>query len=270
MARPLAPGATHAHDMSLRPMPVLFIGQGAPANAIEHNAWSDAWRLLGAALPRPRAILCVSPYWQVDGVRITGAAAPPTLAPDGAAPALPAVRYPARGDPLLARRVAGLLGTEATIDHQRGLDVGAWGVLLPMFPDADIPVVQLGLDPARDGHWHYHLAQRLQPLRDEGVLLLCSGNIVHNPAASASQAAGAADWAPRFRDLVDRLMQAGDYAALMRWPSLPDAARAAPDPARFLPLLYALANGRAGDKVTVFNDDVAGGVSMTCLLIDVA
>lgn len=254
-----------------RTMPVLFIGHGSPMNAIEHNAWSDAWRLIGAALPRPRAILCVSAHWETEGPQLTGSASPPTIHDFYGFPqALFDARYPAPGDPALAARVAELLGSEAGIDPERGLDHGAWSVLLPMFPDADIPVVQLGIDTRRDGAWHYALARRLAPLRDEGVLILCSGNIVHNLRLFDFRADTGADWALRFRDMVNGLMREGDHRQLMDWPSLPDAARAIPTPEHYIPLLYALAIGRAGDAVTVFNDEVRGSLSMTSLLIDVA
>jgi 4,5-DOPA dioxygenase extradiol len=137
-----------------------------------------------------------------------------------------------------------------------------------MFPAADIPVLQLGLDTGRGGAGHYALARRLGPLREDGVLLLCSGNIVHNLHYFDPRATEGLPWALRFRDLVERLMRQGDHAALMRFHALPDARLAAPSPEHFLPLLYALANGRQGDAVTVFCDEVIGGIAMTSLLID--
>lgn len=250
-------------------MPVLFIGHGSPMNTIEQNTWSNAWRILGAALPRPRAILCVSAHWETQGPALTGTAAPETIHDFYGFPqALFDVRYPAPGDPALAREIASLLGDEATVDPVRGLDHGAWSVLLPMFPNADVPVLQLGLDTARDGAWHYALARRLAPLRDAGVLILGSGNIVHNLRLHDMRATAAHAWATRFRDTVEARMREGDHAALADWPSLPDARNAVPTPEHYLPLLYALANGRDGDKVTVFNDDVRGAIAMTSLLID--
>jgi 4,5-DOPA dioxygenase extradiol len=257
--------------MTARTMPVLFVGHGSPMNTIEHNAWSDAWRLVGAALPRPRAILCVSAHWETVGPQVTGSASPATIHDFYGFPqALFDVRYPAPGDPALARRVVELLGADAGIDPERGLDHGVWSVLVPMFPEADIPVVQLGIDIRRDGAWHYAVARNLGALRDEGVLILCSGNIVHNLRLFDPRAPTAAAWALRFRDLVNALLRDGDHRALMDWPSLSDAQQAIPTPEHYIPLLYALANGRAGDKVTVFNDDVTSTLSMTSLLIDVA
>ena len=257
--------------MTAGTMPVLFIGHGSPMNAIEDNAWSNAWRLVGAALPRPRAVLCVSAHWESDGPRVTGAERPATLHDFRGFPqALFDARYPAPGSPVLATRVRELLGDEADIDPERGLDHGAWSVLLPMFPQADVPVVQLALDTRRDGAWHYALARRLGPLRDEGVLILASGNIVHNLGLFDSRATNATAWALRFRDRVDALIRDGDHLALADWPSLPDAQLAIPTPEHYLPLLYALANGRPGEQVTVFNDEVVGTLSMTSLLIDAA
>ncbi len=250
-------------------MPVLFVGHGSPMNAIERNAWSDAWRIVGAALPRPRAVLCVSAHWETQGPAVTGSAAPETIHDfHGFPQALFDVRYPAPGDPALAREVASLVGEGATVDPDRGLDHGAWSVLLPMFPNADVPVVQLGIDTAEPGAWHYALARRLNPLRDEGVLILASGNIVHNLRLHDMRATAAHAWALRFRDAAESLMRDGRHDALMDWPALPDARNAVPTPEHFIPLLYALANGREGDKVTVFNDDVRGAISMTSLLID--
>ena len=255
--------------MTGRTMPVLFIGHGSPMNTIEINPWSDAWRVLGAALPRPRAVLCVSAHWETEGPQVTGSAAPGTIHDfHGFPQALFDVRYPAPGDPALARRVADLVGEGATVDHERGLDHGAWSVLVPMFPHADIPVLQLGMDTRREGAWHYALAQRLNALRDEGVLILCSGNIVHNLRLHDMRATAAHAWAVRFHDTVAGLIRDGRHRALIDFPGLPDARNAVPTPEHYLPLLYALANGRRGDQVTVFNDDVRGAISMTSLMID--
>lgn len=257
--------------MTSRTMPVLFIGHGSPMNTIENNAWSDAWRLVGAALPRPEAVLCISSHWQTHGPRLTGHPNPPTLHDFGGFPqALFDVRYPAPGSPALAERVAGMLGEGAQVDPERGLDHGAWGVLLPMFPDADVPVVQLGIDTRRGGAWHYALARKLATLRDQNVLIVASGNIVHNLALFDPRDPVPLPWAERFRAQVDRLIRDGRHDALMDWPSIPDAKLAVPTPEHFLPLLYVLAVGRNGDKVTVFNDTVTSAISMTSLLIDVA
>lgn len=253
---------------------VLFLGHGSPMNAIEDNAWSRAWRALGERLPRPRAILCVSAHWETPGAWLTGSAAPPTIHDFGGfPPALHRVQWPAPGDPALATRVVELLGDDvaARIDPQRGLDHGAWGVLMPMYPQADVPVVQLGIDSRRPGAWHVALARRLAPLRDEGVMLVASGDIVHNLRLFDWRDPSPLPWALRFRDRVNALVRDGDLAALADWPALGDDARqSVPTPEHYLPLLYALALAREGDRLTFFNDNVVGSLSMTSLLIESA
>lgn len=251
--------------------PVLFLGHGSPMNAIEDNAWSLAWRALGERLPRPRAILCVSAHWETPGPWLTGSEAPDTIHDFGGFPqALFDVRYPAPGDPALAQRVVALLGEDvgARIDPDRGLDHGAWGVLRPMYPGADIPIVQLGIDTRRPGAWHAGLARRLAPLRDEGVLVVASGDIVHNLRLFRWHDPAPLPWALRFRDRVNALIRAGDLAALADWPALGEDARLSiPTPEHYIPLLYALALARDGDALHFFNDDVIGSLSMTSLLI---
>jgi 4,5-DOPA dioxygenase extradiol len=252
-------------------MPALFIGHGSPMNAIEDNPWSRAWQALAARLPRPRAILCVSAHWETPGPWLTGSAAPPTIHDFGGFPqALFDVRYPAPGDPALAQRVVELLGEAsfARIHPDRGLDHGAWGVMRPMYPDADIPVVQLGLDSRRPGPWHIALAQRLVPLRDEGVLIVASGDIVHNLELFDWRDPAPLPWALRFRDRANALIREGDLAALADWPALGEDARLSiPTPEHYLPLLYAVALARDGDDLEFFNDDVISSLSMTSLLI---
>ena len=252
-------------------MPVLFLGHGSPMNAIEDNAWSRAWRALGGRLSRPRAILCVSAHWETPGPWLTGSVQPPTIHDFGGFPqALFDVRYPAPGDPALAERVVELLGEDAfaRVHPDRGLDHGAWGVLRPMYPDADVPIVQLGIDSRRPGGWHVALAQRLAPLRDEGVLVVASGDIVHNLRLFDWHDQTPLPWALRFRDRVNALILDGDFAALADWPALgEDAQLSIPTPEHYLPLLYALALARDGDALEFFNDDVIGSLSMTSLMI---
>jgi 4,5-DOPA dioxygenase extradiol len=252
-------------------MPILFLGHGSPMNAIEDNTWSRAWRALAARLPRPRAILCVSAHWETPGPWLTGNAAPPTVHDFGGFPqALFDVRYPAPGDPALAQRVVELLGEDfsARIDPGRGLDHGVWSVLLPMYPDADIPVVQLGIDSRRPGAWHVALAQRLAPLRDDDVLVVGSGDIVHNLRKVDVRNPQPAPWALRFRDRVNGLIREGNLPALADWTALgEDALLSVPTPEHYLPLLYVLALARDGDALELFNDDVMSSISMTSLLI---
>ncbi len=261
------------HSAPAHASPVLFLGHGSPMNAIDDNGWSRAWRALGKRLPRPRAILCVSAHWETHGPWVTGNAAPPTIHDFGGFPrALFDAQYPAPGDPALAKRVVDLLGdARAHIDPERGLDHGAWGVLKPMYPDADIPVVQLGIDSRRPGAWHVALAQRLAPLRDEGVLVVASGDIVHNLRLFDFRDPTPLPWASRFRDRVNALILEGDLPALADWPVLgDDAALSVPTPEHYLPLLYALALARDGDALEFFNDDVIGSLSMTSLIIGTA
>lgn len=261
------------HRAPAHTLPVLFLGHGSPMNAIEDNVWSQAWRALGARLPRPRAILCVSAHWETHGPWVTGHAAPSTIHDFGGFPrALFDAQYPAPGDPALAQRVVDLLGdAQARIDPERGLDHGVWGVLKPMYPEADIPVVQLGIDSRRPGAWHVALAQRLAPLREEGVLVVASGDIVHNLRLFDFRAAAPLPWALRFRDRVNALIRDGNLSALADWPALgDDAALSIPTPEHYLPLLYALALARDGDALEFFNDDVIGSLSMTSLIIGTA
>ncbi len=252
------------------PMPVLFLGHGSPMNALDSNAWSDTWRDLGKRLPPPRAILCISAHWETRGVYVSATPTPETIHDFYGFPkALFDVRYPAPGDPALARRIAAL-GEDLPIrpDPGRGLDHGSWSVLRVMYPQADIPVLQLSLDTRQAGPWHYALAQRLAPLRDEGVLVVASGDIVHNLGLFRFHAQAAPDWALRFRDEVNRRIRAGDHAALADWQALgADAALAIPTPEHYLPLLYALALQRDDDDLVFFNDDVVSALSMTSLLI---
>lgn len=253
-------------------MPVLFVGHGSPMNAIEDNAWRRAWQRLGATLPRPRAVLCVSAHWETPGVALTAAARPATIHDFGGFPReLFAVEYPAPGDPQLAQDIARRVGDERVpvhLDAQRGLDHGAWSVLCAMYPGADVPVLQLSLDTRQSGAWHYALAARLAFLRNEGVLVLGSGNVVHNLMAWRQHPHDSPDWAVRFRDRVNGLIAARDHVALQDWSALgPDAALAVPTPEHYLPLLYALALQREDEDAAIFNNDMYATIAMTSVLI---
>lgn len=260
-------------------MPVLFVGHGSPMNAIEDNTFSRAWRDLGRRLPRPRAILCISAHWETWGTLVTAMEAPRTIHDFGGFPAeLYNARYPAPGSPALAEEIRQLLGTERVgLDDEWGLDHGCWSVLLPMFPQADIPVVQLSLNAALSPQDHYALAQALAPLRQRGVLVVGSGNIVHNlrrvvlPSGSLRDfnCPFALDWALEARALFKSLIDQDRHAELADYPSLGPAAQlAVPTPEHYLPLLYALALKRPDDALTYFNDEAVGGsLTMTSLLI---
>ena len=250
--------------------PVLFIGHGSPMNAVEDNAWSRAWRDLGRRLDKPRAILCVSAHWQTPGVLLGAAERPRTIHDFGGfPPALYRIRYPAPGDPALAAHIADMLdpALNAQLDADYGLDHGAWQVLLHLFPEADVPVLQLSLDLRRPGPQHFAIGRMLAPLRDEGVLVVASGNIVHNLGLLDWHEPAPPAWATAFRDRVNGLIAAGDFAALSDVESLPDNRLAVPTPEHYLPLLYALALARPGDALEVFNDEVWSTLSMTSLAI---
>ena len=252
------------------PMPVLFLGHGSPMNAIEDNAWRRSWQALGKRLPRPKAILCISAHWETQGVYVGSAEHPETIHDFRGFPkALFDVRYPAPGSPALAHRVAELVRTPRVhFDSHRGLDHGVWSVLQPMYPEADIPVVPLSLSSLQPGAWHYDLARQLDPLRDEGVLVVGSGNIVHNLRYWRMGQTEPLDWAQRFdEDIADRIAE-GHHEGMMGYETLgPDALLAVPTPEHYLPLLYVLGLQREGDAVEFINEDVVGPISMRSVLI---
>lgn len=249
-------------------MPALFAGHGSPMNAIEENDFTRGLRDAARRIPRPESILCISAHWQTRGVYGTGSERPPTIHDfSGFSKELHEVQYPAPGDPALARRVSELVG--ARIDPERGLDHGAWGVLRIMYPEADIPVVQLSLDAGLTGAGHYEVAKKLKPLRDDGVLIVASGNIVHNLRTVDFTREDGAEWAVRFNEEIKRLILAGADDQLAAFDKLgPEARMAAPTPEHFLPLVYALAVKSDGDRVSFFNDKIVmGSISMTSVLI---
>jgi 4,5-DOPA dioxygenase extradiol len=248
-------------------MPALFLGHGSPMNAIEDNEFHRAWRALAQELPRPKAVLCVSAHWETRGI-YAGAVAQPETIHDfyGFPKALFDVQYRASGDPALAQRVATLTG--ARLDPGRGLDHGAWGVLIGMYPDASVPVVQLSLDTAQPGPWHYALGTKLAPLRDEGILVIGSGNIVHNLGVWRPGDGRPYDWALRFDGEVRRRIDAGDRAGLADYAALgSDARMSIPTPEHYLPLLYTLALQEKGEPARTFNDKVMTSISMTSVVI---
>ena len=251
-------------------MPALFVGHGSPMNALEDNAFTSAWRTVAGEIPRPRAILCVSAHWQTEGPRVTAMERPRTIHDFyGFPPELFRLEYPAAGAPWLAERVVTLGSAHgATADRGWGLDHGAWSVLIRMFPDSDIPVVQLALDTGRSPAEHFALARSLRPLRDEGVLVLGSGNIVHNLRLIRWEDT-AYDWATEFDAKVARRIEQQDDAALVDHRSLgPGAALAVPTDEHYLPLLYVLAQRDPGDAVRFFAEGVTlGSISMRSVRI---
>jgi 4,5-DOPA dioxygenase extradiol len=236
-------------------MPVLFLGHGSPMNAIEDNGWSRAFRALAPALPSPRAILAVSAHWYVAGTFTTGNARPETIHDFGGFPeALYRARYPAPGDPALARRVVGLLGEKrAQVRDDWGLDHGTWSVLVHLRPTADVPVVQLSIDGRLAPREHLALGQALAPLRDEGVLILASGNVTHNlrHAFSAWNRGDTATppWAASFDADVAQALEQRDPAFLVGALESEAGRLSHPTPDHYLPLLYAAGAGLPGDAV---------------------
>lgn len=230
-------------------MPVLFVGHGSPMNAIEDNAWSRAQRALGAALAasvgRPRAVLAISAHWYTRGTWLTGDQHPHTIHDFGGFPdALYRVEYPAPGDPALALQVARMLGRdEHALRTDWGLDHGTWSVLTHLLPEADVPVVQLSVDGTLSGSEHLALGSKLAPLRDQGVLILGSGNVTHNlPDAFQRMRSGdtsSAAWAVRFDDEVVRAIDRRDGASLARAHESELGRLAHPTPDHWLPLVYA-------------------------------
>lgn len=252
-------------------MPVLFVGHGSPMNAIQDNRFRRGWAEAAGRLPRPKSVLCVSAHWETPGVLVTGSARPETIHDFYGFPReLFAIRYPAPGDPDLAGAVARMARrAEVGLDAARGLDHGCWSVLLAMYPQADVPVVQLGLDTTQPASFHYELARDLAPLREEGVLVVASGDIVHNLRLVDFERPDGYDWAIRFNAEVKRRIETRDHRALVAHQDLAAEARlAVPTPEHYLPLLYAVALRGEDDGVAFFNDEiVAGSISMTSLTI---
>jgi 4,5-DOPA dioxygenase extradiol len=251
------------------PMPVLFMGHGSPMNAIEENAESQTWEKLGKELPAPRAILCISAHWETAGTRITALAQPPTLHDFGGfPPELFAVRYPAPGDPELAEAIREQLKpvVPAEADHERGFDHGVWSVIRQMYPDARIPVVQLSLNTRFSPTQHFELGRELRLLRRRGVLIIGSGNLVHNLSMlQFGMPRSGFDWAGAANERIKNALRHGDDAALMDYTRLGKEARLAiPSPEHYLPLLYILGLREPGEQPAFFNDVLQlGSVSMT-------
>lgn len=245
-------------------MPAIFFGHGNPMNAVAQNAYTRAWNEIGASLPRPKAILCVSAHWYAPYTALTGMTSPRTIHDFGGFPReLFEFSYPAPGDPALAKRVRELLEPlDAGIDQQWGLDHGAWSVLAHVFPEADVPVVQLSIDETKPPEFHFETGKLLAPLRDENVLVIGSGNVVHNLHAYAwgRHPAEPFDWAVRFDARVRELLSSGDMMPLVDYESLGrDALLSAPTPDHYLPLLYIAGMRRDTDEVSFPVTGMDGG-----------
>jgi len=240
--------------MSTR-MPTIFFGHGNPLNALMKNDYTEKWATIGASIPRPAAVLSVSAHWYLPGTAVSAMSAPRTIHDFGGFPRpLYEVEYPAPGSSDLAERVRELLKPlDVSLDTQWGLDHGTWSVLCHVYPNADVPVVQLQIDETREPRFHYDLGQKLAPLRDEGVLIMGSGNLVHNLHAYAwgKHEVDPFDWAVRFETQARGLITAGNDSLLVDYELLGrDALLSAPTPDHYLPLLYVLGARSPADKVS--------------------
>ncbi len=250
-------------------MPALFIGHGSPMNAIETNEYAKAWEALGKQLTKPKAILSVSAHWFTKGTRITDAEKPRMVYDMYGFPdALYRVAYQPEGAPELARKAITLISKAVTVDNSWGIDHGTWSVLCRMFPDADIPVFQLSVDANADAQTHFQIGRELAPLREEGVMIFGSGNVVHNLSRVNWEMAGGYPWATAFDQYIKNQMVSGNYDGVLQYKKAgPSAAQAFYTPDHFNPLLYVLGAADEKDKLMVFNDSCTlGALSMTSYL----
>lgn len=256
-------------------MPVLFLGHGSPMNAIEENEFVRGFRESVRTIPRPKAILCVSAHWETKGTRVTAMPNPRTIHDFGGFPkALYEVSYPAPGSPELAEATKKIITkTEVILDDKWGLDHGAWSVIKHMYPDADIPVVQMSLDYQQTPAYHYELARELDRLRSKGILIIGSGNMVHNLRMVAWDKMNVDDygydWALEASDKMKQFIQNGNHTSLINYRSNGRPFElAVPTPEHYLPLLYTLALQGKDEKVSLFNDKaMAGSLTMTSVRI---
>jgi 4,5-DOPA dioxygenase extradiol len=254
-------------------MPAIFFGHGNPLNALAQNSYTEGWTSIGRSIPRPKAVLSVSAHWYLSYCAVTSNPAPPTIHDFGGFPReLYQVQYPAPGNPDLARQVQGLLApVSARLDDGWGLDHGTWAVLRHVFPEAHIPVLQLGIDGTQPPRFHYDLGRKLAPLREEGVLVVGSGNLVHNLTAYAwgDREARPFDWAVRFEERLQEALLQNDDETLVDYRRFGrDAALAVPTPDHYLPLLYVLGLRREQEPVTFPIRGVDGGsVSMLAVRV---
>lgn len=256
---------------SKKKMPVLFVGHGSPMNAIEDNAYTRAWKEVAARIPKPEAILAISAHWFTAGSRI-GDAEQPEMIYDmyGFPEELYRVNYNAPGAPELAHLTKDSISRNVKIDNTWGIDHGTWSVLNNMYPAADIPVCQLSIDRTAGAEKHFQIGQEISYLREKGVLILASGNIVHNLALINWSMDGGYPWANEFDKYIKEKITSRHYQEVINYQSAGDSAKwAFPTTEHYYPLLYALGASAATDKLTVFNDSrTLGSMSMTCYLFE--
>jgi 4,5-DOPA dioxygenase extradiol len=254
-------------------MPTIFFGHGNPMNALLNNVYTRGWKTVGRDIPQPKGILSISAHWYIRGTSVTSMFVPQTIHDFGGfPPELYHVRYPAPGNPELARRVQTLLApTAVNLDQEWGLDHGTWAVLCHVFPQADIPVIQLSIDATQAASFHYDLGKLLAPLRDEGILIMGSGNLVHNLHAYAwgKRPVKPFDWATRFEKRVRELLRAGETDPLVAYEKLGnDAQLSIPTPDHYLPLLYVIALRREGEEISFPVEGIDGG-SISMLTVQI-
>jgi 4,5-DOPA dioxygenase extradiol len=257
-------------------MPVLFLGHGSPMNAIEENEFVAGFRTIGKGIPTPHAILCISAHWETRGTFVTAMESPKTIHDFGGFPKeLFAVQYPAPGSPALAEEIKKTISkTEVGLDESWGLDHGCWSVIKHLYPEANIPIVQMSLDYNLSSGDHYALAKELSSLRKKGILIIGSGNMVHNLGMIAWDKVDAAgygyDWALEANEKMKQYIADGDHQSLIQYQSQGRAVQlAVPTPEHFLPLLCALALKEDDEEVSFFNDKaVAGSLTMTSIKIE--
>jgi 4,5-DOPA dioxygenase extradiol len=255
-------------------MPVLFLGHGSPMNAIEENEFVTGFRNIAKEIPKPNAILCISAHWETKGTFVTAMQNPPTIHDFGGFPKeLFAVQYPAPGSPDLAKQTQSLITTtEVGLDDKWGLDHGAWSVIKHLYPNADIPVIQMSIDYSQPAQYHYDLARQIKSLREKGVLVIGSGNMVHNLRMVAWNKLNenfGFDWAIEANEKMKQFILSGDHQQLINFRSHGKVFDLAiPTPEHYLPLLYSLALKDEKDPVSLFNDNaVAGSLTMTSVKI---
>jgi 4,5-DOPA dioxygenase extradiol len=256
-------------------MPVLFLGHGSPMNAIEENEFVNGFRYIAKTLPKPSAILCVSAHWFTKGTKLMSNSLPKTIHDFGGFPqALFDVQYPAKGDPILAAEVVKLIEPAiSTLDDSWGLDHGAWSVIKHLYPKADVPVLQMSIDYSQNPEQHFELGKKLQKLRSKGVLIIGSGNMVHNlrmaDFANMHRDNYGYDWAIEAREYMNSNILKGDFAALSNFSKQSKAIQLAiPTPEHYLPLMYVLGLKEKNEKLSLFNDKLlAGSLSMTSVKI---
>src|SRR5690554_938710 len=255
-------------------MPVLFLGHGSPMNAIEENEFVSAFKKLGTELQRPHAILCISAHWETKGTYVTAMQSPRTIHDFGGFPqALFDVQYPAPGSPELAEETKNMIKTtEVGLDDKWGLDHGAWSVIKHLYPKADISVIQMSIDYSQPASYHYELAKELSSLREKGVLIIGSGNMVHNLRMVEWKRLNenyGYDWAIEANEKMKAFILENNHQSLIDFRSQGRAFDLAiPTPEHYLPLIYALALKRENEEITLFNDKpVAGSLTMTSVKI---